>query len=129
MRAELVCLLTLPMACLALMADGCVSKSTAEAQSRAAFIAGQEQAMERMRQEQAQGPIVTFVGPVRNTLVPWTAGLTLAQGIVAADYFGATDPTEIIIRRAGQEIPVDLKKLLGGEDVPLQPRDVIELKP
>ncbi len=82
-----------------------------------------------MRQAQALGPTVTFIGPVRNTLVPWSAELTLAKAIVAADYLGPNDPTEIIIRRGGEEIRLDPKKLLGGEDVPLLPRDIVELKP
>jgi hypothetical protein len=114
---------------LALTLSGCVTKSQAEAQARAAFAAGEQQAMERMRQSQAQGPNVTFLGPVRNTLVPWTAQLTLAKAIVAANYFGPKDPAEIIIRRGGEEIRLDPKKLLGGEDVPLLPRDIVELKP
>jgi hypothetical protein len=116
-----------PLLLLAL--SGCVTKSHAEAQARAAFVAGQQQAMERMRQSQAQGPTVTFLGPVKNILVPWTAELTLAKAIVAADYFGPKDPGEIIIRRGGEEIRLDPKKLLGGEDVPLMPRDIVELKP
>ena len=114
---------------LALGSSGCISKSKAEAQAHAAFVAGEQQAMERMRQAQVQGPTVTFVGPVRNSLVPWTAELTLAKAIVAADYFATKDPNEIIIPRGGEEIRVDPKSLLGGEDVPLQPRDIVELKP
>lgn len=114
---------------LALGWSGCVSKSKADAQAHAAFVAGEQQAMERMRQAQVQGPTVTFVGPVRNAQVPWTAELTLAKAIVAADYFATKDPSEITIRRGGEEIRVDPKTLLGGEDVPLQPRDIVELKP
>ena len=113
----------------ALAMSGCVTKGQADAQARAAYLAGEQQAMERMRQSQAQGATVTFVGPVRNALVPWTAELTLAKAIVAADYLGPKDPTEIVIRRGTEEIRLDPKKLLGGEDVPLLPRDVVELKP
>ena len=109
--------------------SGCVTKGQAEAQARAAFVAGEQQAMERMRQAQVQGPSVTFVGAVKNTLVPWTAELTLAKAIVAADYFGTKDPAEIIIHRGTEEIRLDATKLLGGEDVPLMPRDIVELKP
>ncbi len=109
--------------------SGCVSKSAAQAEARAAFVAGQQQAMQNMIERQAEGPTVSFVGPVRNILVPWTANLTLAKAVVAADYFGKGDPSEIIICRSGQQIPVDPKKLLTGEDVPLMPRDVVEIKP
>ena len=113
----------------ALAITGCVTKGQAEAQARAAFVAGEQQAMERMRQAQVQGPNVTFIGAVKNTLVPWTAELTLAKAIVAADYFGTKDPAEIIIRRGTEEIRLDPAKLLGGGDVPLMPRDIVELKP
>ena len=108
---------------------GCVSKSTARLQAQAAYLAGQQQAMQRMQQAQVRGPIVTVLGQVRETIVPWTADLTLAKAIVVAGYYGAGDPAEIVITREGQQIPIDPKTLLSGQDVPLQPRDVIELKP
>ncbi len=110
---------------LAVLAGGCVSKSKADAQARAAFMAGQQMALQ---QAQARGPGVTFVGPVRNTFIPWTMDLTLAKAIVAADWFGRGDPTEIILMRDGQQTQLDPKKLLEGDDIPLQPRDVVELK-
>lgn len=111
---------------LVLAIAGCISKEKAREQARAAFLAGEQHAMEQMRQN--QGPNVTFTGPVRNPLVPWTAELTLAKALIAADYFGQQDPAEIIIKRGEAEIHVDPKKLLGGEDVPLQPHDIIDLK-
>jgi len=113
---------------LALALSGCVTKATAQAQARAAFLAGQQQALERMQQTQARGPSVTFVGEVKNNLVPWTAGLTLARGIVAAEYCGSGDPKEIVITRDGQQIRIEAKQLLSGNDVPLQPRDVVEIR-
>jgi hypothetical protein len=60
--------------------------------------------------------------------VPWTAELTLAKAVVAAEYFGDKDPTEILIVRNGKAIRCDPKKLLEGEDVPLEPQDLVELK-
>src|SRR5690348_9840834 len=109
---------------------GCVSKGSAEARARAAFLAGQQQELTMMtRRAQIQGPIVTVVGEVRNELVPWTAELTLAKALVEASYYGNTDPSAITIRRDGQEIPCDPRKLLGGQDVLLQPNDVIQLRP
>lgn len=107
--------------------SGCVSKATAQARARAAFMAGQQQALERM-QAQNTGPTVTFIGEVRNALVPWTAELTLAKAIVAAEYFGPSDPKEILLSRDGQETRIDPKQLLGGNDILLQPRDVIEIR-
>lgn len=104
---------------------GCVSKARADRKAREAFMAGQQHAIQQM---QLRGTVVTVVGEVRNPLVPWTSDLTLARAILAAEYFGATDPVEILVTRAGEEIRLDPRALLGGEDFPLQPRDVIELK-
>jgi hypothetical protein len=108
--------------------SGCVSKATAQAQARAAYLQGQQQALERMQQNQARGPTVTFMGEVRNQLIPWTADLTLARAIVAADYYGQTDPTSIVVIRDGQQTVYDPKKLLQGNDVLLEPRDVVEIR-
>ena len=86
---------------------GCVSKSKADAQARAAYLAGQQQAMMRMQQAQTQGqgPCVTVNGEVRNHVVPWTEGLTLAKALVAADYLGTADPGQIIIVHNGHRDP------------------------
>src|SRR5215467_13484539 len=66
--------------------SGCVTKATADAQARAAFLAGQQQALERMQQTQGRANTVTFLGEVKNNLIPWTADLTLSRAIVAAGY-------------------------------------------
>jgi hypothetical protein len=108
---------------------GCVSKSKAEAKARAAFAAGQQQATARMQQMQAlpQGPSVTINGEVRNHIVPWTEGLTLANALLAADYYGAADPGLIYLVRSGKATLVHPKQLLSGVDVPLQAGDVVQL--
>ncbi len=111
---------------LALALTGCVSKSKAKAEARAAFAAGQQQAL--MRMQQAQNPSVTVHGAVRNPLIPWTEDLTVAKAIVAAVYFGARDPKEIIVVRQGQAFQVDPKQLLNGVDPPLQSGDVMEIR-
>ncbi len=107
-----------------MLVSGCVSKAKADAQARTAFLAGQQQALQQM---QVRGPSVTVLGEVRNKLIPWTADLTLAKAVLAAEYYGAKDPTEIIIVRDGEQIPVEASRLLSGEDIPLQPRDIIAL--
>jgi hypothetical protein len=112
----------------AFLLAGCVSKSTADARAKAAFLAGQQQATMLGRQTQIQGPTVTVIGEVRNSVVPWTADLTLAKAVIAADYYGQADPTEIEVQRNGQEMKYDPKKLLNGADVQLEPNDVIMLK-
>lgn len=106
---------------------GCVSKGNANAQARAAFMAGEQQAMARM--QQAQGPSVTINGEVRNHVVPWTEGLTLAKAVLAADYCGTKDPRQIIIVHNGIVTRVDPRHLLSGVDIPLQPGDIVQLVP
>lgn len=113
---------------------GCVSKGTAEARARAAFMAGQQQQLQQQaatmaRQSQIRGPTVTVLGPVRNSLVPWTADLTLAKAVLAAEYYGPRDPSVIIIQRGGKEFSYDPKTLLSGQDIPLDPNDVVEISP
>jgi hypothetical protein len=122
-----VCVLIL----LAVAFGGCVSKSKAKAQAQAAYLAGQQQAMARMQQLQAQGqgPCVTVNGEVRNRVVPWTEGMTLAKALVAADYYGAADPGQILIIHNGIASRVEPQKLLSGVDIPLQPGDVVQLMP
>jgi hypothetical protein len=110
---------------------GCVSKSKADAQARKAYIAGQQETMVRMQQmqTQGQGPCVTVNGEVRNHVVPWAEGMTLAKALVAADYIGSADPAQIIILRNGVGKRVEPRQLLSGVDIPLQPGDVVHLLP
>ncbi len=84
--------------------------------------------MMRMQQSQVQGPVVTVQGRVHNPTIPWSEGLTVAKAIVAADYYGVTDPREIIVVRQGFARRVDPSKLLLGEDLPLQPGDLMEIR-
>ncbi len=80
-------------------------------------------------QTQGQGPCVTVNGEVRNHVVPWTEGMTLAKALLAADYYGATDPGQILVVHGGRATRVELKQLLAGSDVPLQPGDIVQLTP
>jgi hypothetical protein len=109
---------------LALVATGCVSKSKADAQARQAYLAGQQAAY------QSIGGAVTEVvvlGNVQKHEVPWVEGLTLAQALATANYLGSQDPQAIILRRNSVETQIDPKQLLNGQDVPLQPGDVISV--
>ncbi len=72
---------------------------------------------------------MTVNGEVRNHIVPWTEGLTLAGALVAADYYGAVDPALIYLVRNGRATLVDTKQLLSGKDVPLQAGDIVQLMP
>ena len=112
---------------------GCVTKSQADAQARMAFLEGQNQALMRLQEGKQpppmSGPGVTFIGPVQNLAVPWRTGLTLTQAIVVAQYTGTGDPSAIVIHRNGQDIPINPKGLLNGEDFVLQAGDIIEIQP
>jgi hypothetical protein len=116
---------------LAAMVGGCVSKGKANAQARAAYIAGQQQALVRMQQvqTQGQGPCVTVNGEVRNHVVPWTEGMTLAKALVSADYLGTADPGQILIVHNGIATRVQPAQLLSGADIPLQAGDIVQLMP
>lgn len=110
---------------LALVAvTGCVSKSKADAQARAAYIAGQQAAYQSMGQTMTD---VVVLGDVQKHEVPWVSGLTLAQALATATYTGTHDPQSIILKRNSVETPFDPKQLLSGKDVPLQPGDIISV--
>jgi hypothetical protein len=94
-----------------------------------AYLAGQQAALMQMQQQAARGPSVTVLGPVQNPIVKWKDGLTLGQAIVAAVYTAPTDPRNILIQRSGQQILFDPKRLLRGEDFPLQAGDIVQLQP
>jgi hypothetical protein len=104
---------------------GCTTRAKSNAQARAAFLAGQRQAMAA----QAQGPSVRIIGNVKNPIVPWTEDLTLANAIVEADYQDLMNPRQIIVTHPnGQVVYVDPKKLLRGQDMPLESGDRIEIR-
>ena len=106
---------------------GCTTKSTAQAKAQQAFLEGQNAALRQQQAAQSSG--VTVVGPVQNPKVPWVAGLSLAQAIATANYLDAHEPKTIIITRQGESAQFDAKVLLNGVAVPLEPGDVIELRP
>ena len=113
-----------------LIGAGCVTKSKANAQARAAFLAGQQQARQAMASMQSQVPSVWVLGNVKTSVIPWTKELTLTRALLDAVYQGPTDPKEITIRRNGQPpINVDPQSLLRGEDLSLQVGDRIDIKP
>jgi hypothetical protein len=111
---------------LSLVAAACASKSNSRMEARAAFLAGQNAALQQQLADQTSG--VTVIGPVQNSRVPWVAGLTLAQAIATANYLDSHAPKEIIITRDGESATLDAKVLLNGADIPLEIGDVIELR-
>jgi len=105
---------------------GCVTKAEAKAQARAAYLAGQQEAMTRAQQAQGDGGNVRINGQVQIPILPWVKGLTLMKALVTSEYSGP-EPTQIMIMHNGIANRVDVKKLLAGEDVPLQPGDVVQI--
>ena len=116
---------------------GCVSRKRAQAEARAAYMAGQRDALAGMQRQPQNGdftvtPVtpqvaanITIVGPVQNPVVQWRNGLTLAQAILNAVYQSPSDPTQIVIKRSNEEIRVEPAQLLNGVDIPLLPGDVV----
>jgi hypothetical protein len=121
------------VALLALVAVGCTTKSTARANQRAAFYQGQAQALSdqlaSQKPQRAPGNTVAIVGPVKVSALAWTPDLTLAKTIFAAEYIAAGEPSQIFVTRNGAQFPVSPAQLLNGEDFPMQPGDVVELRP
>ena len=109
------------IAVLALAGAGCVSKSQADAQARKAYLAGQEDAYKSMGMEEK----VIVLGDVQKHEIPYVAGLTLGQAIATANFTGLHDPKVILVKRGDQETPVDPKKLLSGDEMTLQPGDIV----
>lgn len=112
---------------LSLAVTGCTTRAKARAQARAAFAAGQQQALAQMAD--AQRTSIRVLGNVRRPEIPWADGLTLAQAIVAAECQDRGTPREIVLFRRGERILIDPKILLRGDDVPLEPGDSIEIHP
>ena len=111
----------------ALMVGGCTPRSTARANARTAYIAGQRDALAGVVAAQRTSIVVN--GLVQNPEIQWSDGLTLAQAIAAANYTARNNPTEIILTRHGESATISPKDLLRGADVPLEPGDTIELRP
>ena len=112
----------LGMLVVALAAASCVSKSEADAQARAAYIAGQRAAYQSMGGAMAD---VVVLGNVQKHEVPWVEGLTLAQALATANYLGTHDPEDILLKRNSVETEISPKDLLNGNDVELKAGDQI----
>ena len=105
---------------------GCVTKSQANAQAQAAYLAGQRDALAKMAADQRTS--VFIVGPVQKSEVPWVEGLTLAQAIATANYTGRRSPKSITLTRQGEQASINPKDLLNGHVVPLEPDDTITIQ-
>jgi hypothetical protein len=109
---------------LAVAATGCVTKSKADAEARAAYMAGQQAAYQSMGGAMTD---VVVLGDVQKHEVPWVDGLTLAQALATANYLGTHDPQDIILKRNSVETEINPKDLLNGKDIELKPGDQISV--
>jgi hypothetical protein len=115
-----------PILIFGIVLAGCTTKTTADAKARAAFLAGQQKALAAKTDPNS----VWVVGNVQNPLIPWTQELTLAKAIIAAEYRGVGDPSQIVLLRNGQpSVFVSATQLLNGFDLPTEPGDRIEIRP
>jgi hypothetical protein len=105
---------------------GCTTKGKARAEAGRAFAEGQAQAIQQMQSQQKD---ITVLGQVRNHVVTWEAGLTVAQAIDTAVYTGFMDPQVISLTRGGESVQIKIKDLLSGaSNPPVEPGDVIEVR-
>jgi hypothetical protein len=114
-----------------LAAGGCVSHKKAKLEARAAFVSGQQQAMQvQIHAQEAQGPVVFVQGPVQNSVVQWRENMTLSEAIVDANYTAFMNPRSVRVIRGGQ-VAGELKgiDLLHHQDMDVQPGDTIIIIP
>lgn len=109
------------------LAGGCVSKKEADLERQKAFLAGEQQGLQRSA-TQPEGAVVYFQGPVRNPVIPYKDGMMLSQAIVDAYYTGFMNPVMVRVVR-DRQVVVELKgiDLLHHEDAPLQAGDLVQL--
>jgi hypothetical protein len=125
---------------IASLACGCAGKSKKQAEMRRAYAAGVQAAQAQMRQTQMPPPVtsqpvpsstdpeVRVLGSVRNPVLTWSEGLTLARALVLAEYEKSTVPTAITILRNNQPLQIDPQRVLQGEDYPLFPGDIVYIQ-
>jgi hypothetical protein len=122
---------------LAFFFAGCAShKDKTQEQIRRAYAAGAAAARMQMQESQTQqpqipptgDPQVRILGPVRNSILVWSDGLTLARAIVLSEYQRNTTPNSITIYRNNQPLQIDPQAVLNGADYPLFPGDIVYIQ-
>jgi hypothetical protein len=105
---------------------GCTSRSKSQARARAAFEAGQLQALTDVAKRQNG---ITFIGPVMTPVVPWQQALTLGQAVAAAGWNDKGEPRLIVFTRNGESVEMNPAQLLEATDFPVDPGDRVEMFP
>jgi len=122
---------------IALTAFGCAGhKQKTDEQIRRAYAAGAASARMQMQQTQVQQPVippsgdpqVRILGSVRNPVLLWSDGLSLARALVLAEYQPNNPPTSITIYRNNQPLQIDPQAILNGADYPLFPGDIVYIQ-
>lgn len=110
------------------LAAGCKTKQQSHRPPPAYMppASAQEMSLPPMMQDPRMAVMVR--GDVRNSIVPWNEDLTLARAILAADYYGQRDPHSIALIRNGRSRRISTSRLLGGEDMFLEPGDIVEIR-
>ncbi len=107
---------------------GCTTDSQAKKRARAAFVTGQRSGAALAQRPPQQPPTVSVLGEVRQQIIPWTEGLTLAQAIVTAEHIGHREPKAIVLHRGEETVTLKTFFLYqAGLNLLLEPGDVIEL--
>ena len=122
----------------ALLLAGCASHKTKnnDEQLRRAYAAGAAAAQMQMQQNQMQQPQiqpsgepqVRILGAVKNPVLLWSDGLTLARALALAEYQRNTTPSLITIYRNNQPLQIDPQSVLNGADYPLFPGDIVYIQ-
>ena len=121
---------------LGFVSSGCANKAKTQEQIRRAYIAGEQAARAQMQQAQAPQstvqplssttqPQVRVLGAVKNPVLPWSEGLTLARALVEAEYEKTTAPSALTIFRNNEPLRIDVQQVLQGADYPLFPGDIV----
>ena len=122
---------------MALTAFGCAGhKEKTDEQLRRAYAAGAAAARMQMEQSQTQqpqippsgDPQVRILGAVKNPVLLWSEGLTLARALVLAEYQRNSPPSSITILRNNQPMQIDPQAILNGADYPLFPGDIVYIQ-
>src|ERR1017187_627933 len=111
---------------LSLAVTGCVSKTKAQAEVRAAYAAGQRDAFASIAAAQRTG--IKVFGPVQHPEVPWVEGLGLAQAIATANYTAHGNPQEILLRRRGENPTTHPREVQNPHHSPRKPGNTITLQ-
>ena len=121
----------------ALAVSGCAShKNKNDEQFRRAYAAGAAAAQMQMQQSQTQQPMIPpsgdpqihILGSVKNPVLIWSEGLTLARALVLCEYQRNSPPSSITIYRNNQPLQIDPQAVLAGADYPLFPGDLIYIQ-